>query len=540
MTSERDTTPLIDWWLHQTIEALPNNEPFFEHWLDELPSVPQRRHRWWHFGRRQVSPAPATSGTELQPALVPATNGHAPTVTGRTTPTFSATKFVVAGVIVALFGGFLLIAQPFDQQGSVPGAATGDAGTFSPTGSMAQPRAGHSATLLSDGRVLIVGGEDDGGDDGLDHYASAEVWDPDTDTFSPTGSLADGRAYHSATLLPDGRVLVVGGEDAGYGEFAEDYVTSAEVWDPSTGGFSSAGSPELIAIASTTLLNDGRVLVVGRVDTGDGRIARLMPVSAKVWDPATDTFSAAGLDAGDDYNAATALADGRVLLTNDEDPTEFGFTGFSGSAVVWDPVTDTVSPAGSPGLVELAVSARSAGSAQSAELADGRVLVIGWLPDCESDGSAMGTKVDCGRTSTSGGASSLAAAAATDCRPVCISWAEIWDPDTTTFGPAGLLPGASRERFTVTALADGGALIAGGCSDYHGCYDIFDSAEVWDPDTETFGPTGEMAVTRFSHTATALPDGRVLVVGGLGDDADAFAARELAHASAEVWEPGDR
>ena len=116
----------------------------------------------------------------------------------------------------------------------------------------------------------------------------------------------------------------------------------------------------------------------------------------------------------------------------------------------------------------------------------------------------------------------------------CITLAEVWDPATSTFSPAGSIPGANRERFTATALADGGALIAGGCSDYDGCAAIFDSAEVWDPDTETFDPTGSLAVARRTHTATALPDGRVLVVGGSEDDLSGLLG------SAEVWEPGDR
>jgi hypothetical protein len=97
-------------------------------------------------------------------------------------------------------------------------------GTFSPTGSLATARSGHSATALPDGRVLIAGGSPVGDSSGV--VASAELYDPATGTFSPTGSLATARAAHTATLLPDGRVLIAGGYD-GSKEFA-----SAELYQP--------------------------------------------------------------------------------------------------------------------------------------------------------------------------------------------------------------------------------------------------------------------------------------------------------------------
>ena len=90
------------------------------------------------------------------------------------------------------------------------------AGTFGPAGSLAESRFTHSATTLPDGRVLVVGGSGDG------FLASAEIWDPATATFGPAGSLADIRMWHTATALPDGRVLVVGGR-------GNDSAT-AEIW----------------------------------------------------------------------------------------------------------------------------------------------------------------------------------------------------------------------------------------------------------------------------------------------------------------------
>ena len=91
---------------------------------------------------------------------------------------------------------------------------------FGPAGSLATARRDHTATLLTDGRVLVVGGA------GGTRLASAEVWDPATETFGPAGSLAEAREFHTATLLPDGRVLVTGG-------YGGTILASAEVWEPS-------------------------------------------------------------------------------------------------------------------------------------------------------------------------------------------------------------------------------------------------------------------------------------------------------------------
>jgi D-alanyl-D-alanine carboxypeptidase len=98
---------------------------------------------------------------------------------------------------------------------------------------MTTTREGHTATLLSDGRVLIAGG----GDPSL---ASADLYDPATGKFSPTGSLATARTIHTATLLADGRVLIAGGEPDN-SMLSGPFLASAEIYDPKTGKFSPAG-----------------------------------------------------------------------------------------------------------------------------------------------------------------------------------------------------------------------------------------------------------------------------------------------------------
>ena len=136
----------------------------------------------------------------------------------------------------------------------------------------------HTATLLSDGRVLIVGG----GTEGHSAVASAELWNPLTEVFGPTGSLEEARSGHTATLLPDGRVLIVGGGVPAKNRFTcpEVCIATAEIWDPSSDSFTSTGSlTEARMNHTATLLPDGRVLVVG------GGLLDWVTGSAEVYDP---------------------------------------------------------------------------------------------------------------------------------------------------------------------------------------------------------------------------------------------------------------
>ena len=113
----------------------------------------------------------------------------------------------------------------------------------------------HTATLLQDGRVLVVGG----GGEGYASRTSVELYDPATGTFSRTGSLKTGRWLHTATLLSDGRVLIAGGRSPNDSTYA-----SAELYDPRTGKFTSTGSMKASRQQHTaTLLPDGRVLIAG-------------------------------------------------------------------------------------------------------------------------------------------------------------------------------------------------------------------------------------------------------------------------------------
>jgi hypothetical protein len=261
---------------------------------------------------------------------------------------------------VLVIGG---LGGPARDQVSLDSAEMWDPATtsFSRTGSPRKPRAAHTATLLGDGRVLVVGGVRlrAGAPKTL---GSAEVWDPASETFSPTGALAEARYVHTATLLPDGRVLVIGGFLFGDSEF--ETRASAEIWDPATEVFSDAGwLPVGRDVHTATLLQDGRVLVVGGFGGGGGDGSLL--ASAVLWDPTTESFSPSGaLQSGRAHHTATPLPDGAVLIVGGD-----GDAGTLRSAEMWDPATGVFHPAGS------LANGRSDHTATL--LADGRVLIAG-------------------------------------------------------------------------------------------------------------------------------------------------------------------
>lgn len=192
--------------------------------------------------------------------------------------------------------------------------------------SLLDARVGHTMTTLADGRILIVGGWN--GDTAQSDFAhtSAELFDPSTRSFQFTGPLAVGRTGHAAGRLPDGRILVTGGEPNHSGGDG----TSAELYDPGTGSFKPT-TPMVVARVHhhAVPLVDGRILVVGSNGT---RVA-------EVFDPATETFSPVGETAGfHGYGAtATPLLDGRVLIIGGLDNDGV----FTDIVETFDPATNT-------------------------------------------------------------------------------------------------------------------------------------------------------------------------------------------------------
>ncbi len=172
------------------------------------------------------------------------------------------------------------------------------------TGNLLKPRAYHTATALPSGKVLVAAGFD------FTLLNTAELYDPATASWTNTGSLRLARSDHTATILPSGKVLVVGGLlDTNYS------TDSAELYDPTTGKWTSTGSLHTARYRHTaTLLASGQVLVAagqgGYASCCDGFLQ-----SAEVYDPATGVWTPVGdLPVPRVQHTATLLPSGKVLV----------------------------------------------------------------------------------------------------------------------------------------------------------------------------------------------------------------------------------
>jgi hypothetical protein len=365
--------------------------------------------------------------------------------------------------------------------------------TFTSTGDMSTPRVYHTATLLANGKVLIAGGSGPYSSTSLPlvtPLASAELYDPSSGTFSATGSMATARLDHTATLLPNGKVLIAGGvPDISNGWHP---VASAELYDPSSGTFTATGSMAASRrYHSATLLLNGKVLVVGGALDDN-----YLPVAseAELYDPSTGTFTGIGnLDDGNyrayngDYTPSTILlADGRVLIVG-------------ASAHLYDPDTGGLSDPIYDNYLGLYFNQTGT------LLMNGKVLFAGYDDD---EGDFWGP--------------------------------ELFDPSTGIFSTIANMR-ARRADHTATLLPDGTVLIAGrgwfvsGNGEFF--YSTVNSAEVYDPGTGTFSNTGNMLTDRDGHTATLLNDGTVLIAGGgLQQPPPSYVRVVLS--SAEIYHPG--
>ncbi|OJT21393.1 hypothetical protein BO221_26590 [Archangium sp. Cb G35] len=318
------------------------------------------------------------------------------------------------------------------------------------TASTAASRSGHTATLLPDGKVLVAGGTGSSGPP-----ATAEVYGPATGSWSATGSMLSVRGSHTATLLSDGKVLVTGGSSA-----SDTPLVTAEVYDPAKGTWSAVGYMGSARSNHTaTRLPDGKVLVAG----GYGR-SPVYLATAEVYDPATGTWSATGSLMSSRYgHTATLLPDGKVLVVGG-----YGVGSTLLLAEVYDPATGTWSAAGPMTSSRYGLTATL--------MLDGKVLVAG----------------------------------GNDSRLAYLATAKVYDPATGTWSATRSMA-MPHSGHTATLLPDGKVFITGGTNGT-----APPAAEVYDPALDTWSSAGSMASFRRHHTATLLPGGKVLVVGGEG------------------------
>jgi IPT/TIG domain len=350
---------------------------------------------------------------------------------------------------------------------------------FTITGSMHSARSGHTATLLKDGRVLIVGGGD----------GTAELFDPANGTFSETGPPVTGRLNATATLLADGRVLVAGGLGltAGPDGFLL-RLDSAEIFDPATGTFSATGNMIQARQRHTaTRLSNDRVLVAGGYFD-----AICITASAELFDPATGMFSPTGtMLTGRVFHTATLLNSGEVLMVGGSN----GCRPDSSDDPPWDPLVVELYEPG-PGNFQATSDMSTTRIGHAAiRLPDGKVLLFGGIPAVQNLHE----------------------------QPPNPSYAEEYDPATHAISPvAGLT--ISQAKYTATLLTSGKVLIAGGVDEQG---HPTSEAGLVDPATGTLATTGGLVTARVGHTATLLNDGRVLMTGGTDNSGNATASAEL-------------
>lgn len=331
---------------------------------------------------------------------------------------------------------------------------------FSATASMDRPRINHTATLLPDGRVLLAGGTD--GIDSATSIASALLYDPSSQTFTSTGIMSTPRYSHTATLLNNGEILMTGGMGVNGTE-----LDTAELFNPTTGTFApKKGSMAVGREGHTvTLLGDGKVLLTGGASFNGPFLS-----SAEVYDPSTGLFTPVNgaMSIPRRYQTATLLANGQVLVA--------GGGGGSGSvsADLYDPATKIFTPTGDMKNARFSHTATL--------LPNGKVLIAG--------GGTLERLIT----------------------------AEEYDPGTGVFTPTGNMTSA-RLTHTATLLNDGTVFIAGGKEFIGNCQGFVPEAtasvERFDPATATFKSIDYMEIMRSSHTATLLKNGDVLMAGGI-------------------------
>jgi len=369
---------------------------------------------------------------------------------------------VATGLLIAVASAGLVAAQ----------AKGSERGAWSKAPDLPEGHIAHTATLLPDGRVLIVGGADVRGVG----TSSCELFDPKNNRWIQAAMLDGARASQAAALLADGDVLITGG-GTGLGIYPIETLASAEIYHPASNRWTAAAAMHVPRrMHSAISLRDGRVLVLGGTLAPDSPLAAPQDAQAEVYDPVRDSWSLVGNGLPPlSQSAAVRMADGTVLVTGGATDTGFATT----NAELFDPPTNRWRATTWP-----MATARYGHTATL--LPDGKVLLVGGYST---------------QPQTVGGVVYP--------NPQLLTTSEIFD----LRGNTGVRVGYStipRLEHSATLLRKGLVLVVG-------------SAYASDADSQLFDPgntadwisTGKR-MDRYLHTATLLAGGRVLVAGGHG------------------------
>lgn len=429
----------------------------------------------------------ADTATLLTDGTVLATGGLTPTITptaelyNPATGTWSLTgslNFDRWGHVATRLPNGQVIAAGGIYLGAITSAELYNPSTkmWSVTGSLNSLHVYDTATLLPNGSLMAVSGYYNPTADLTTN--ATEFYDPGTQTWTYGPLVNVGRAFHTATLLPGGDVVLIGG----YNGTA--YLSSIETLELTNGYWMTANSMNYGRILPTlTLLTNGEVLAAGGYENSTVGLV----TNTEIYNPVTGNWAptAGAMNQARYGQQATLLANGKVLVTGGYNYDVNDNLNYLSSVEVFDPGT---------GLWTLANSMHSARAWHTATLlTNGQVLVAGGY-------------------NTNG----------------LVAPAEIYNPANGTWTLTGSL-NTPREQHTATLLPNGQVLVAGGA----GTNNILQTAETYNPVTGAWTTNNPMNSPRLGHTATLLPCGKVLVAAGYY----VFLNNHFDLASAELYDP---
>jgi Galactose oxidase, central domain/Kelch motif len=334
---------------------------------------------------------------------------------------------------------------------------------WTPTGSMHTARASHTATILPNGLVLVAGGT---GDNNA-ALASSELYNSASGTWSSTGNLHVARVSARAVLLPNGGVLTMGGCLSN--DCLSSTTKSAEIYNPASGTWTVTGSMRMgRAQFIAVLLPTGEVLVAGGCTSYDVNGCLAVTASAELYNPATGTWTSTGaMRATRMAMTGTVLPNGKVLVAGGQTAASDALS----SSELYNPATGTFS------LTSRLITPRSDHTATL--LPSGRVLMAG------------GENVN----------------------GVSLIKAELYNPATGTYSATGNMP-STRQEHTAALRPNGTVLVAGGNRVTLSTTTVLASSAIYNPATGTWTTASSMVDARVDHTATLLHNGHILAAGG--------------------------